>query len=72
MRMGKAIDHSHDACVLPPDMPVPRQTKVKIALLAAVPAAVVLGAVMTGKKKAPKPESGKADPAALDESGQGQ
>jgi uncharacterized membrane protein YvbJ len=69
MRVGKAIDQSHDACIVPPKMPTPRKTKVKYALLAAVPAAVVLGAVLTGTKKAPEPEQGKADPAARDESG---
>jgi hypothetical protein len=39
MRIGKAMDHSHDAGVLPPDLPKPRKTKIKYALLAAVPAA---------------------------------
>jgi hypothetical protein len=38
-------------------------------LLAAVPAAVVLGAMLTGKKKATKPEGGKVKPAAKSESG---
>jgi hypothetical protein len=71
MRMGKAIDRSHEAGVVPPDIPTPRKTKVGYALLAAVPAAVVLGAVLTGKKKAPEPEAGKVDPAANGESGQG-
>jgi hypothetical protein len=62
MRIGKAIDHSHDAGVVPPNMPKPRKTKIKYALLAAVPAAVVLGAVLRGSKKAAKPEDGRADP----------
>ena len=51
MQIGKAIDHSHDAGVLPPNMPKPRNTKVKYALMAAVPLAVVVGAALTGKKK---------------------
>lgn len=72
MRMGKAIDRSHEAGVVPPDMPAPRKRKVGYALLAAVPAAVVLGAVLTGKKKAPKVGGGKVDPATKDESGQGE
>ena len=72
MRIGKAIDQSHDACIVPPKTPVPRKTKVKYALLAAVPAAVVLVAVLTGKTKAPEPERGKADPAPRDEPGQGE
>jgi hypothetical protein len=67
MRIGKAIDHSHDAGVVPPNMPKARETKLKYALLAAVPAAAVLGAVMGGRKKGVKPE--KADPRGRDELG---
>jgi hypothetical protein len=59
MKMGKAIDRSHDSGVVPPEMPIPRKTKMKYALLAAVPAVVVLGAVLTGKKTGPKPGGGK-------------
>jgi hypothetical protein len=66
MRIGKAIDHSRDAGVVPPDLPKPFATTIKYALLAAVPAAVVLGAAWTGKKKTAKPEGGKADAAARD------
>jgi DNA-directed RNA polymerase subunit RPC12/RpoP len=69
MRIGKAIDHSRDAGVVPPDLPKPLATSVKCALLAAVPAAVVLGAALTGKKKTAKPEDGKADASARDQSG---
>ena len=69
MRIGRAINHSHDVGVVPPNMPKARKTKLKYALLAALPAAVVLSAALKGKKKSPKPEDGKADPAALDESG---
>lgn len=32
MRIGKAIEHPHDACVLPSNMPTPGRTKVKYAL----------------------------------------
>ena len=53
MRMGKAIDHSHDACVVPKDMPLPTATKVKYAVLAAVPVAFVIGAVLKAKKSEP-------------------
>jgi hypothetical protein len=42
---------------------------VKYALLAAVPAALVLGAVLKSKKKDAKPDGGKADTGARDESG---
>jgi hypothetical protein len=51
MRVGKAIDHSHDASVVPPNPPVSSKTKVKYALLATVPAAVMLGVVLKHKKK---------------------
>jgi hypothetical protein len=63
MRIGKAIDRSPDGGVVPPDTK-PRKTKIKYALLAAVPAAVVLAAVLAEKKKPAKPEGGNADPAA--------
>jgi hypothetical protein len=52
MRIGKAIDHSHDACVLPPGMPRPRKTKLAYALGVAVPVAVLVGAALTAKKPA--------------------
>ena len=51
MHMGKLIDHSDDACVVPKDLPPTR--KVKYAVLAAVPVAVVIGAVLTAKKSDP-------------------
>jgi hypothetical protein len=54
MRMGRAIDRAHDAGVVPPKPPTPRKTKVKYALFAAVPAAVVLGALFNGKKRNPE------------------
>jgi DNA-directed RNA polymerase subunit RPC12/RpoP len=53
MRIGKLIDHSHDACVVPRDMPLPPATKVKYAVLAAVPVAIVIGAVLKTKKSEP-------------------
>ena len=53
MRMGKAINHSHDAGVVPPRAPTPPTTKVKYAVLAAVPVALVIGAVSKSKKPDP-------------------
>lgn len=53
MRIGKAIDHSHDNSVLPHSKPRPRKRKFGYALLAAVPAAVVLGSVWKKRSKAP-------------------
>ena len=70
MRMGKAINRSHNAGVVPPDLPKPRsETKFKYALLAAVPAAVMLGAVLKGKKTVGKPQGGKSDGHGRDKSG---
>jgi hypothetical protein len=51
MRIGKMIDRSHDACVLPPGMPRPRKTKLAYALGVAVPLAVLVGAGMRAKKQ---------------------
>jgi len=62
MQMGKAIDHSHEAGVVPPDMPQPRDRQVKYALLAAVPVAAVLGAVWKGKSSAATPIENKPEP----------
>ena len=67
MRMGKAINHSHDTGVVPPNLPKPREAKMKYALLAAVPAAVVLGAVLKGKKTVVKPGDARPDPGAREE-----
>ena len=55
MTMGKAIERSHDGGVVPPNMPEPR-SKMKFALMAALPVAVVLGAVWKGKSSPPKPK----------------
>lgn len=66
MQIGKAIDHSHDAGVLSPNMPKPR-TKVKYALLAAVPLAVVVGAVLKGRKKPAATETPEPAPAEPEE-----
>lgn len=52
MRIGKPIDPSRDIGVLPPNLPKPRKHKLRYALLAAVPAAVVLGAVLKPGRKA--------------------
>ena len=54
MCMGKAIDRSHDACVVPKDMPLPTTTKVKYAVLAAVPLALVIGSIFTTKMSGAK------------------
>jgi hypothetical protein len=63
MRIGKAIGHSHDAGVVPPNMPKARATKLRYGLLAAVPASILLGALLAGRKKdkATEPEKDKTD-----------
>jgi hypothetical protein len=52
MRIGKAIDHTHDACVIPPGKAKPRQIKLAYALGVAVPVAVLLRAALKAKKPA--------------------
>ena len=53
MRIGKPIDHSHDACVVPADMAKPRKTKlVAYALGVTVPVALLISAVLKAKKPA--------------------
>jgi hypothetical protein len=55
MHIGKAIDHSHDACVVPAAAPTARNKKWKYAFWASVPvAAVVVGAVLRSPKGAGK------------------
>jgi len=65
MRIGKAVDRSQEHGVLPPNMPAARDNKVKLALMAAVPAALVLGALLKPRKKEPAkpagPEAAKPD-----------
>lgn len=51
MRIGKPIDRSPNVGVLPPKMPKPRKSKLRYALVAAIPVAVVVGAMLKGKKK---------------------
>ena len=66
MRMGKPIDRSAIAGVIPPSISKPRKP-LKYALLAAVPAAVVLGAVLKKravlKGKSAEPEAQKPESA---------
>jgi hypothetical protein len=53
MRIGKSIDRTHDACVVPADMAKPRKTKlVAYALGVTVPVAVLIGVVLKAKKPA--------------------
>jgi hypothetical protein len=54
MRIGKVIDHSHDACVLPPAPPKKRHGKLKYAFWASVPLAVVVGAALGSPKSKEK------------------
>jgi hypothetical protein len=60
MRIGKPIDHSHDACVVPRGMPMPPRTKAKYAVLAALPLAVAIGAMLKSKKPGHKKKGGVA------------
>jgi hypothetical protein len=68
MRIGKAIAPSHHVGVVPPNMPRARKTKIGYALLAVLPAAFLLGAVLKGKKEKPvAPEDRQPTPAEREE-----
>jgi hypothetical protein len=54
MRIGKAIDHSHNAGVVPPNLPKPRADRRKYVALAAVPVAAVLAAMVKTKNLGPR------------------
>lgn len=49
MRIGKAIDPTHDACVIPPALAKPRKRTLAYVLGVAVPVALLVG---VGLKKA--------------------
>jgi|SRR5579871_349380 DNA-directed RNA polymerase subunit RPC12/RpoP len=65
MRIGKPIDHSHDACVLPSEPAKPRRGKLKYAFWASLPLAVVIGAALQkpkeGEKQTPPAGGGSSD-----------
>ena len=55
MRIGKVIDHSHDASVVPKGMTSPSKSKMKYAVAVVAPvAAVVIGAMLKTKKAEPQ------------------
>ena len=56
MRIEGPLASSHDSGVLHPDMPAPRANKIRVALWASVPLAILLGSVLKPKKPAGKPE----------------
>jgi hypothetical protein len=51
MRIGKPIDHSHEHGVVPPPVPTSNKKKVAYGLMAAIPAAVLLGSAWKRRKK---------------------
>ena len=55
MQIGKAVDHAHEACVVPPRMPGMRKTKMKYAVGIGVPLAVLIGSAFARRK----PKQGK-------------
>lgn len=58
MRVGRPLEGSHDGGVLPPNMPKPRSRKIKYALWASVPLAVLIGTALkkeTRRKPPPGP-----------------
>jgi hypothetical protein len=67
MRIGKLIDDSHDVNVLPKTVTLQLATKVRYAVLAAVPLALVIGVALKAKKAGPKKDVRNGDePVALD------
>ena len=63
MRIEGPLEISPDSGVLHPDMPAPRSQKLKVALWASVPLAILLGTVLKPKKPPRPPEdSGKQKP----------
>jgi hypothetical protein len=60
MRIGKPIDRSHEASVLPEKMPVPLKTKLKCAAIAAVPVAAAIGVTLHSAKSRRLGSSGAA------------
>lgn len=60
MRIGKPIDPSHEASVVPQKMPVPLKTKLKCAALAAVPVAAAIGVTLHSTKSRRPANSGAA------------
>ena len=64
MRVGKPLDTSHDSGVLHPEMPPARGKKLRYALVASLPLAVLLGsALKSGKpKEKPKPDAAPEPP----------
>lgn len=56
MRVDKAVNNAEAHGVLPPNMPQPRKSRLKLAMLAsAVPVAWLLGNAMKSSKKRDKP-----------------
>ena len=54
MRIGKAIDHSNEACVVPDAPEKSQKRKWKYAFLASIPLAVVAGAALRKPKNGGK------------------
>jgi hypothetical protein len=51
MRIGKPLPRSADFGVLPPGMPGPRKSKIKLALGIGVPLGLMLGSVLPSRRK---------------------
>jgi hypothetical protein len=52
MRIGKPLPTSADLGVLPPGMPGPRRSKLKLAVMASVvPLGIVIGSVLASKRR---------------------
>jgi hypothetical protein len=61
MKIGKLIDDFHEVYAVPKNMTSPLATKVKYGVLAAVPVALAIGAVLKAKKARTKKEARTSD-----------
>ena len=74
MRVGKGLPNSAEKGVLPPGMPAPRKSKLKVAAMASVlPLGIVVGSLLTSRRhnkhevpETPKDDPPKDDPPELD------
>ncbi len=62
MRVGKAIERSSAAGVLEPKTPLPRKTKLKFALWASLPVALLAGLALKPRKSGEAPPEAASEP----------
>ena len=60
MKIGKPLENSSPAGIMPPGMPTPRVSKLKLAVMAAVPLGIAVGSIVNSKRRrhVPSPSDG--------------